>query len=78
MHGKVIASATDSSATIATRRVSLTALDALANDPELLARICDCGSGEARKQAPKAEGMTQEEAEAAEVEGVMDAVDDEE
>ena len=55
----------------------MTALDALANDPELLARICDCGSGEARKQAPKAEGMTQEEAEAAEVEGVMDAVDDE-
>nr|VWO96551.1 Ribonuclease 3 (EC (Ribonuclease III) (RNase III) [Ganoderma boninense] len=57
IHGKVMASATDSSAVIATRKVSLAALDMLTHDPELLARMCDCRtstSSSAKGQATKA------------------------
>ena len=56
IHGQVIASATDSSAVIATRKVSLAALDMLTHDPELLARMCDCRtstSNSAKGQATK-------------------------
>lgn len=81
MHGKVIASATDPSAAVATRKVSLIALDALANDPELLSRTCDCRSTTATSKtpAPKKQASKQhdspedEEAEAAEVEAAMEA-----
>ncbi|KAH9894228.1 ribonuclease III [Cubamyces lactineus] len=83
IHGQVVASATDLSAAIATRKVSLAALDALANDPELLARICDCGSGESKKQHQRQQSsiksdevMQDEEAEAAEVEEAMEAIEE--
>ncbi|KAJ8501426.1 hypothetical protein ONZ51_g579 [Trametes cubensis] len=82
IHGQVVASATDLSAAIATRKVSLAALDALTNDPELLARICDCGSGESKKQHQQQpsvksdEVMQDEEAEAAEVEEAMEAIEE--
>ncbi|KAH9943037.1 uncharacterized protein BXZ73DRAFT_87473 [Epithele typhae] len=42
IHGKVLASATDASAAVATRQACMAALDTLATDPELLARTCDC------------------------------------
>ncbi|KAI0649982.1 ribonuclease III [Trametes meyenii] len=76
VHDHVIAEATDSSATIATRKVSLAALDVLANDPELLARLCDCRPGDGKKPAPKPEPTVRdaEEEEAAEVEEAMDAM----
>ncbi|TBU32155.1 hypothetical protein BD311DRAFT_655259 [Dichomitus squalens] len=85
IHGKVIASATDSSAVIATRKVSLTALDTLANDPELLARMCDCRSttsNSSKVNPPKPQPTTSEvsvdeEAEAAEVEAAMGADEEE-
>ena len=51
IHGKVVASATDSSSQIATRKVSLAALDVLTNDPELLTRLCDCKTGTSNKTA---------------------------
>ncbi|KAI0352690.1 hypothetical protein OH77DRAFT_1428097 [Trametes cingulata] len=80
VHGQVIAHATDPSAAIATRKVSLAALDVLANDPELLARICDCRSDDAKKQPPKAEETNvapdEVDAEAAEVEEAMKAMED--
>ncbi|KAI9001162.1 ribonuclease III [Trametes punicea] len=76
VHGQVIASATDPSATIATRKVSLAALDALSSDPELLARLCDCGLSDSRKQPPKQDAMQEDEVEAAEVEEAMEAIDD--
>ncbi|KAI0676824.1 hypothetical protein C8Q78DRAFT_48178 [Trametes maxima] len=76
VHDQVIAAATDSSAAIATRKVSLAALDALANDPELLARICDCGPGDGKRPVPKPEQIARdvEEEEAAEVEEAMEAM----
>ncbi|KAI0334804.1 ribonuclease III [Cubamyces sp. BRFM 1775] len=82
IHGHVVASATDLSAVIATRKVSLAALDALTNDHELLARICDCGSGEGKRQHQQQQSiksdevMQDEEAEAAEVEEAMEAIED--
>ncbi|EIW61760.1 ribonuclease III [Trametes versicolor FP-101664 SS1] len=73
VHGQVIASATDPTAAIATRKVSLAALDALGNNPELLWRICDCVSGEStKKQARKA---TEGEDGAGEVEETMDTTE---
>ncbi|KAI0366397.1 hypothetical protein BV20DRAFT_1002477 [Pilatotrama ljubarskyi] len=79
VHGQVIASATDPSAAIATRKVSLAALDVLANDPELLVRICDCRSDDAKKPVPKPreKEATEDdgEAEAAEVEEAMRAME---
>lgn len=73
MHGQVIASATDPTAAIATRKVSLAALDALGNNPELLWRICDCVSGESSKKP--ARKTTQGEDEAGEVEETMDTTE---
>ena len=82
IHGKVIASATDPAAAIATRKVSLAALDVLANDPELLARTCDCKStttpnntktNPPKTQTAKSDTSMDEEAEAAEVEAAMGA-----
>ncbi|KAL7282086.1 hypothetical protein ACG7TL_003555 [Trametes sanguinea] len=76
VHGQVIASATDPSAAIATRKVALAALDALANNPELLARLCDCASGDEKKQPLGQEDVMQEdEEEAAEVEEAMEAME---
>ncbi|KAI0751319.1 hypothetical protein C8Q80DRAFT_1098350 [Daedaleopsis nitida] len=81
IHGKVIAAATDSSPVIATRKVSLAALDALANDPELLARTCDCKSASnkqtpAKKPAVRVETQEDEETDAAEVEAAMEGVEE--
>lgn len=73
MHGQVIASATDPTAAIATRKVSLAALDALGNNPELLWRICDCISGDATKKP--ARKATQGEDEVGEVEETMDTTE---
>ncbi|KAH9853812.1 ribonuclease III [Lenzites betulinus] len=76
VHGELVASATDLSAAIATRKVALAALDALTNDPELLPRICDCGSGEGtKKPQPQPEESTQDDAEAAEVEEAMEVLE---
>ena len=49
IHGKVVATAEDPSVAIATRKVSLTALELLTSDPELLARTCDCKSATSTK-----------------------------
>lgn len=81
IHGKVIVSATDASAAIATRKASLAALDLLAGDPGLLARTCDCKStapsgGKTpapKKQVTNREHEEDEETEAAEVEAAMHA-----
>ena len=51
-----MASATDASAAVATRKVSLAALDALSSDPELLARTCDCKLGGSTKATTKEGG----------------------
>ncbi|KAI1792952.1 hypothetical protein LXA43DRAFT_1003961 [Ganoderma leucocontextum] len=81
IHGKVIATATDPSPVIATRKVSLAALDTLTNDPELLARMCDCKSvmsNSGKGQMPKvpllrSDASLEEEADVAEVEAAMEA-----
>ncbi|PIL36734.1 Dicer [Ganoderma sinense ZZ0214-1] len=81
IHGKIIASAIDSSAVIATRKVSLAALDTLTHDPELLARMCDCRSSTSSStkgqgaKVPVAKGDTslEEETEVAEIEAAMEA-----
>ncbi|KAI0829411.1 hypothetical protein BC628DRAFT_1360416 [Trametes gibbosa] len=78
VHGQLLATATDLSAAIATRKVALAALDALTNDPELLPRVCDCASGDpTKKPQPQRENLVQEDAEAdaAEVEEAMEVLD---
>ena len=85
IHGKIIASATDPSPVIATRKVSLAALDALTHDPELLARTCDCKSftsNSGKGPAPKvpllrSDASLEEEADEAEVEAAMEAANGE-
>ncbi|KAM5532423.1 hypothetical protein V8D89_013917 [Ganoderma adspersum] len=80
IHGKVIASATDPSAMIATRKVSLAALDALTHNPELLVRTCDCRSSTSsatKGPTPKmplqrSDASLEEEADVAEVEAAME------
>lgn len=65
---------------IATRKVSLAALDALTHDPELLARICDCRSSTSsstKEPTPKvplqrSDASLEEEADVAEVEAAME------
>ncbi len=73
VHGQVIASATDPTAAIATRKVSLAALDAMANNPELLWRVCDCVSGETTKKP--AHKATQGEDEGGEGEETMETAE---
>ena len=68
IHGQVVTSAMDPSAEIATRRASLQALDMLASDPGLLARMCDCKSGSSKKGKGRAVEIADSGAEAGEVE----------
>ncbi|CDO74080.1 hypothetical protein BN946_scf185043.g130 [Trametes cinnabarina] len=75
LHGQVIASATDFSASTATRTVALAALDALANNPELLAQLCDCLTGDKKQDGKQEKVLHEDEVEAAEVEEAMDAME---
>ena len=53
VHEVILASAIDSTASFATRRVSLLALDALEGDPQFLTRTCDCRKRTRGKKAQK-------------------------
>ena len=70
---------------IATRKVSLAALDALAHDAEFLARTCDCKSTtshfvkgqQAKVPLLRSDASLEEEADEAEVEAAMEAANGE-
>ena len=52
VHNVILADAQDANASLAARRASITALDALEGDPNFLNRACDCriNSVEAKKK----------------------------
>jgi len=53
VHDVILASATDSTATFATRQASLLALDALEGDAQFLTRTCDCRTRSQTKKTHK-------------------------
>lgn len=59
VHNVVLADAQDANASLAARRASITALDALEGDPNFLNRTCDCrtNSVEAKKKKVAMEDM---------------------
>lgn len=57
VHETVLAGAVDLTTLTAMRKAAMAALDVLASDPGLIARICDCRSGnraQKKKQQPHA------------------------
>lgn len=53
VHDVILASAEDATVTVAARRASLFALDALEGDAEFLTRTCDCRAQARPKPASK-------------------------
>ncbi|RPD61964.1 hypothetical protein L226DRAFT_463450 [Lentinus tigrinus ALCF2SS1-7] len=88
VHGQVIASVVDASNAVSTRKATLGALDFLANHPDFLSRTCNCKTAAAdQKKTPAkkekepaekpASKKEEDEASEAEVEDLMDAVNEE-
>lgn len=63
VHGAVLASAADPISNVALRKAAMAALDALADDPGFITRVCDCRatrkSNKAQKKADKTARDTQ-------------------